>query len=798
MLGSSSAATSTSLRRVLRFACLCLAFLLPAAAERCVCFSSCNASDTEDFTSRIPRVVESHTSPWYAYLEAVYGEGVPLPYDLSTLRFAYHGSTNFRRAHPTLEWPMARCLLTKHSKPGYADGYGVDPNWNKGPRGLQRDPSEPLCSPARCKRWVATSRMRLPVMTHAAYYLAGPAQAAGSTKRSEGLGTRWLHATVLPALPFQPDSLWLEVIRWNAPLEGGGHGVWFSPARGSGIFLPLGRTLHIRNKHVLAPAGDAGIVAAAVKGQYDTAQVQYASGDYEFEIVQMPGTRDRKCRQPPLCECSVLRLRTGWNHTVPCACEVSWHGLNCGWARNPTANGNRDSNGVVEGNNDGSKPSSSGNDDRPKPSSRALAPDMSCVTWAPTAAGNLSCVAAPGDRRPRGLIVPIFRPHYDLFVRLLQSIREHATDTVPVVAILSETTSNEVPKICGKAPRLCIDAGTFEATDLGRLIMFDDAAHGRTPTLARAAQLVEQVTAAKRRDVPGGFFIQAIKKLLAVRFAGIEMAWVLDSESRAFAPFSFKAIFDAYDADPTVISNGGTPRTTATPRGEVSARQLSLYKGVQHLLGLVDDWAIGAGYPELVPVYRWIDFWIWYSADMAAMMERAVTVHKSRQLYASRNKTATFVEAFLVSLPAGLAYATYAHWRAIRGENASHRFVPINMLEANYFGDTDRNPFVCSKPSQSCCRPPSNISNIRTNVNNNQLRSAVSDPAVTIFALDQNLTRICAYLAEINYPALRPRGKDRFCRALMPDAYTRMLNGLSSCRRPGAAHGLITWWLCEE
>ena len=83
-------------------------------------------------------------------------------------------------------------------------------------------------------------------------------------------------------------------------------------------------------------------------------------------------------------------------------------------------------------------------------------------------------------------------------------------------------------------------------------------------------------------------------------------------------------------------------------------------------------------------------------------------------------------------------------------------------------------------------------------MNNNQLRSAVSDPAVTIFALDQNLTRICAYLAEINYPALRPRGKDRFCRELMPDAYTRMLNGLSSCRRPGAAHGLITWWLCEE
>ena len=233
------------------------------------------------------------------------------------------------------------------------------------------------------------------------------------------------------------------------------------------------------------------------------------------------------------------------------------------------------------------------------------------VTWAPAAPGNLSCVAAPGDRR-RVASSCQFSAHYGLCPAPAEH-HEHATDTVPVVAILSETTSNEVPKICGKAPRLCIDAGTFEATDLGRLIMFDDAAHGRTPTLARAAQLVEQVTAAKRRDVPGGFFIQAIKKLLAVRFAGIEMAWVLDSESRAFAPFSFKAIFDAYDADPTVISNGGTPRTTATPQGEVSARQLSLYKGVQHLLGLVDDWAIEAGYPELVPVYRWIDFWIWYS-----------------------------------------------------------------------------------------------------------------------------------------------------------------------------------------
>ena len=50
----------------------------------------------------------SRESPWYAYLRAVYGwDEVPLPYDLTRLRYIHHHDKVWQRMHPSVRDQLA-------------------------------------------------------------------------------------------------------------------------------------------------------------------------------------------------------------------------------------------------------------------------------------------------------------------------------------------------------------------------------------------------------------------------------------------------------------------------------------------------------------------------------------------------------------------------------------------------------------------------------------------------------------------------------------------------------------------
>ena len=143
-----------------------------------------------------------------------------------------------------------------------------------------------------------------------------------------------------------------------------------------------------------------------------------------------------------------------------------------------------------------------------------------CATWIVANKTVVECAARVGDTRPRGVVVPTYPKHYAFFARLLRSVRQFAADAVPVVGVLSGDLAAEAPKLRRHTRSLII-----EATDLRRLIALDDASRGLAPSAARSAVLEAKVLRSKRRELPtAGFFVQALKKLLAVRFAGLEMA----------------------------------------------------------------------------------------------------------------------------------------------------------------------------------------------------------------------------------------------------------------------------------
>ena len=98
----------------------------------CRCFSLCDEDGARDFLPHVPAVVDSPDSPWYGYLQVVYGPQLPLPLNLSGFSFFYHRHS---RWPPKVDWPMATCL-----KNGTLDG-----KW-------------PLCQDSICSRWRAHPR----------------------------------------------------------------------------------------------------------------------------------------------------------------------------------------------------------------------------------------------------------------------------------------------------------------------------------------------------------------------------------------------------------------------------------------------------------------------------------------------------------------------------------------------------------------------------------------------------------------------------------------------------------------
>ena len=217
------------------------------SGAQCQCFSACSALDLRAFLARVPRWINASSSPWYAYLAAVYQTDVPLPFDLSKLRYIHHHGVHFN----DIEWPMARCRH-RHGKAHPILGVGIDP-----PMVALETPK---CAQEACQRWATTSvdqsaaaalgllssKGDSPVGLHVELY-------ADRTLRASR-GTRWwttdgASSSSDAEMGAASDGSWVEVMRWAKSYESmGGYGAWFARTSGSGIWLNVGRSWRAADK----------------------------------------------------------------------------------------------------------------------------------------------------------------------------------------------------------------------------------------------------------------------------------------------------------------------------------------------------------------------------------------------------------------------------------------------------------------------------------------------------------------------------------------------------------------------
>ena len=259
----------------------------------CFCFSVCTEEHALSFLARMPPTLDrlSTHSAWHAYLHAVYGSPVTLPFALRRLSFFYSTiSHRGGRAPSSVSLPMAKCELALN-RTARSEVWRVAPG--------QRQ-----CAPAECDRWLLPERPpatmlpakeslhalrawcadawglsegSLPILVihrsskHVNIIVqlartALPSTAASTastavrgTVAEHGPGqtneTVYTHTTCQsvgslstcqqrPRAPAEHDS-WVEVFRRKMSFAEGmdAYGCWFYPTSGSGIWVNTGRTV---------------------------------------------------------------------------------------------------------------------------------------------------------------------------------------------------------------------------------------------------------------------------------------------------------------------------------------------------------------------------------------------------------------------------------------------------------------------------------------------------------------------------------------------------------------------------
>lgn len=196
-----------------------------AGVTPCHCFEACDWPSLKHWLVSMPEILESEESPWYAYLEAVYGSPPTLPFNLSKLRFFYHNSFAWARKHgrsSTVFLPIRPC--SRHKQAG------------------RRMPN---CSADFCKLWQASAttrrKLKLPGAFGCHHFFE---QATGG----ESVGTLCENDNFIEP-PMKPHT-WFEVMRSAFPYEGqAAYGYWFKRAPGSAIWLNSGKTVTWQLKH---------------------------------------------------------------------------------------------------------------------------------------------------------------------------------------------------------------------------------------------------------------------------------------------------------------------------------------------------------------------------------------------------------------------------------------------------------------------------------------------------------------------------------------------------------------------
>lgn len=292
----------------------------PPRRLRCQCFKLCTPEDAAAFWMQLP-IMMSASSPWARYLRRVYGSEWDLfPFDLSTLELVY----------PAL-LPAAPCNRREALR-------------------------TPRCE--TCDSW-------LPTAQHP------PAPSAIAARASNSSFIRTPEFVILqPRIGRRAarNHTWIEVIRRESPFgtyfgqplfpEGSArYGCWLLRARGSGVYVNVGRTLALRARsdafaagfgHGLGrraqrpryPGDDLHFASHTAARGFDSLQTLFGnpsplgakSGVPAYELVlTATGCMDRPT--PIAGGCVPVPLRTGWSASRPCApCNESANDfavLNC-------------------------------------------------------------------------------------------------------------------------------------------------------------------------------------------------------------------------------------------------------------------------------------------------------------------------------------------------------------------------------------------------------------------------------------------------------------------------------------
>ena len=245
-------------------------------------------------------------------MSAVYGEAPSLPFHLHKLELFYLDSPHWQGRHPTPKVGLPLSTCSTWSKPSEQCSRGICEQWLlPGDMLSQEDPIADLDTPIypRLSKYASTENF---------FFLQDK--------------------SFTPARMATPNHSWIEVMRVETTRfqtnEGTmRHGIWFTIASGSGIWVNTGVTL--LNITGLAQHDMQWPGAVYMLG-YDSVQLS------EKRVLVTTGNSSMVC-QTSSCNtrrgiriCPPFEIRTGLNHQVACACAEGnrYHGskpfLNCG------------------------------------------------------------------------------------------------------------------------------------------------------------------------------------------------------------------------------------------------------------------------------------------------------------------------------------------------------------------------------------------------------------------------------------------------------------------------------------
>lgn len=247
----------------------------------------CDGTKHSSLRGRLPTLEwRGQHGEWDAYLEAVYGSDVSYPVELQTFGWFYHDLFPLKNVQPLLLDIYCR------SVPGHA--------------------------------WISWEEFRWQERRQLGFFVQHYDPQLPAESQPEPL-----------RLGFSNHS-WVEVMRVRVWHLDETWGTFYWHAKGSGLWINLGRTV------VIDRACDRtalGLLSPKLRdaGEYETAQLTvsahtlpHAMTNSRFEIVDFRRpTAKINSRTLSVCPPPAADVRRGWNHTLPCRCVAGADTVNC-------------------------------------------------------------------------------------------------------------------------------------------------------------------------------------------------------------------------------------------------------------------------------------------------------------------------------------------------------------------------------------------------------------------------------------------------------------------------------------